>query len=260
MKLKIETQLDEELKRNEEGINSPVKLKRNEEGINSPVKTKPEMLGSADKKCIASASPFREFDPYLFIRMLPPLTHQQLLRPCVLPKKTRSSPRVTLVLDLDETLVHCSTASLIPHDVQFPVSFNGSVYTVSGRFRPHYLGFLQAVAEKFEVVVFTASQKVYADELLNIIDPTKSLIKYRLFRDSCLYVDGNFLKHLDILGRDLAHTVIVDNSPQAFGYQVSNGIPISSWYEDQNDSELLNVLSFLKTIETVDDVRYQDLI
>jgi len=198
-----------------------------------------------------------EFNPYLFIKSLPdyasvvPYPQSKIC----LPPKDPSDPPITLVLDLDETLVHCTVEPITDADMIFPVTFNGIEYKVHVRTRPYLIDFLEAVSKKFEVVVFTASQRVYANELLKRIDPDGKYIKHRIFREACLLVEGNYLKDLNVLNRNLATSVLVDNSPHAFGYQVDNGIPIESWFDNPGDSELLKLEQFLETLHGVNDVR-----
>lgn len=49
--------------------------------------------------------------------------------------------------------------------------------------------------------------------------------------------------------------MLVDNSPYAYSYQTSNGIPIESWYDDPDDTELLKLIGFLNRVQNCDDVR-----
>jgi hypothetical protein len=116
-----------------------------------------------------------EFNPYLFIKSLPPYRHAippgWTDRSKSLPPPSPSDPPICLVLDLDETLVHCTVEPVRDADMVFPVEFNGAEYTVHVRCRPFLKEFLERVKDEFEVVVFTASQRVYADKLLDRIDP-----------------------------------------------------------------------------------------
>ncbi|KAJ6791980.1 CTD small phosphatase-like protein 2 isoform X1 [Iris pallida] len=193
-----------------------------------------------------------EFDPQLFLRNLPDLLEANCPD---IPKETVKRKPITLVLDLDETLVHSTLEHCDDADFTFPVFFNMKNHTVYVRRRPHLQTFLERVAEMFEVVIFTASQSIYAEQLLDILDPEKNLISHRLYRESCTFSNGNCTKDLTVLGLDLAKVAIVDNTPQVFQLQVNNGIPIKSWFDDPSDEALIALLPFLETLVDADDVR-----
>ncbi|KAK4756126.1 hypothetical protein SAY87_009883 [Trapa incisa] len=195
-------------------------------------------------------------DGNMFIRSILDLSDlESSSLPALLPKETCKKKSVTLVLDLDETLIHSTTEPCTDADFTFRIFFNMEEHTVYVRKRPFLKAFLERVSDLFMVVIFTASESVYAEQLLDILDPESKFFSRRCYRDSCMVIDGNYMKDLTILGVDLAKCAIIDNSPQVFQLQVNNGIPISSWFDDPSDYALMSLLPFLETLVDSEDVR-----
>ncbi|XP_059575880.1 CTD small phosphatase-like protein 2-A isoform X1 [Alligator mississippiensis] len=173
------------------------------------------------------------------------------------PIKTRSTPESTLVLELEGTLVCCS---LIPDrlpdaDCTFPADFQGDRYQVHMKLRPHVQEFLETLFKAYEIFVFTTAKLDYTERILEVLDPQKKLIRHRLYQEDCLCVRGHYLKDLAMLERDLAKTVALDHSLQAYPYQVSNRVPIPSWHGDPQDQELLRLIPVLEKLSQASDVR-----
>ncbi|KAJ0637731.1 putative protein-serine/threonine phosphatase [Helianthus annuus] len=188
-------------------------------------------------------------DPQMFIRNLIDLSE---ISTSSHHSRTKS---ITLALDLDETLVHSSLEHCDDADFTFSVFSSLKEHTVYVKQRPYLRTFLEKVSEMFHIVIFTASQSIYAKKLLDILDPDGTIISRRAYRDSCIFADGSYTKDLTVLGVDLAKIVIIDNSPQVFRLQVNNGIPIKSWFDDPSDCALISLLPFLESLVDAQDVR-----
>jgi len=162
--------------------------------------------------------------------------------------------RKTLVLDLDETLVHSSFKPIPNPDFIIPVEIEDQVHKVYVAKRPNVDKFLQELGPYYEVVVFTASLSKYADPVLDLLDQHK-VVRWRLFREACSQYKGNYVKDLNRVGRDLKNTIIIDNSPSSYLFHNENAVPVESWFDDETDTELDDLIPFLKELSKVDNVR-----
>ncbi|XP_064202768.1 CTD small phosphatase-like protein isoform X2 [Anguilla rostrata] len=158
-----------------------------------------------------------------------------------------------VVIDLDETLVHSSFKPISNADFIVPVEIDGTVHQVYVLKRPHVDEFLQKMGELFECVLFTASLAKYADPVADLLDQW-GVFRARLFRESCVFHRGNYVKDLSRLGRELSNVIIVDNSPASYIFHPENAVPVQSWFDDMTDTELLDLLPFFEGLSREEDV------
>ena len=161
----------------------------------------------------------------------------------------QNNGRKILLLDLDETLIHADFNGEFAND-------KSTKYDTVISFKENEKDFEDN--KYFEVGIFTASVKEYADAVIDYLDPNKNMIKFRLYRNNCINVnDKIYVKDLRIIkGINLKDIILIDNSMYSFAAQLTNGILINSFYNDKNDIELYNVLGYLLNfILKINDVR-----
>ena len=180
---------------------------------------------------------------------------------------SNDSTRLTVVIDLDETLIHSRLDNSQlgfrqeeerKQDVkacdEFTIKLSdGEVVRVNKR--PGLDAFLKTISMQHDVVIFTAGVQAYAEPLVNRLDPDNTIFAKRLYRDSCTFVRGHYVKDLSKIGTPMSRTVLTDNNAICFLPQLANGIPISSFFDDPNDSALTVLQAFLDKLATEPDVR-----
>jgi len=197
----------------------------------------------------------------------------------VAPKPIRQyDSDLVVVLDMDECLIHSqflnspTAAQVYSHQLfqkrRASAATNSQVDSfrftlpdgelVHVNIRPGLHDFLQKVCNKFETHIFTAAVPVYADPLLDTLDPDNTLFAGRWYRDSCTY-DANQQAHVKNLNKlpisQLDRAVLVDNNPLSFLANPNNGILVSSFYNDANDDTLATVWELLQALDNEQDVR-----
>ncbi|EAS03648.3 NLI interacting factor-like phosphatase (macronuclear) [Tetrahymena thermophila SB210] len=215
------------------------------------------------------------------------------ISPVFLPPLT--SNKKTIFFDLDETLIHCIDIFTDPQQYQEftqsnmtnknPSPFSRNVESCNETLctiqctpqeqiqclfsiRPHAQQILQELSKDFELILLTAARKIYADAVLQKLDPENKIFSHKFYRECCIEFQipnplqnqgskKSYLKDLRIFqNRKLENVILVDNSPLSYLNQVSNGIPILDYCNNnKNDEELLHLCTYLKTLINVTDVR-----
>ncbi|KAK8893539.1 hypothetical protein M9Y10_021961 [Tritrichomonas musculus] len=175
----------------------------------------------------------------------------------------------TLVLDLDETLIHSSKYIAHPDVESFRVEFDDEEIEQNSngvppkkdylyvQLRPGVKEFLDYVNSHFDVFIFTYGVQDYADKIIDALCPQIDK-EHRYYRDSCeLRNHGKMVhKDLDIFHRPLTDLILVDDNISAQKFHPDNSIQIQQWKGTPNDRVLTEwLMPILVECESASDVR-----
>lgn len=171
----------------------------------------------------------------------------------------KSPNKKCLLLDLDETLIFAHNEySDTEYDEAIDLYIgDGRTHRILVYYRPYLQEFLEHVSKHWEIGVFTSSSSIYANSIIQRIDPENKFFNFRLYKQSC-YRDNNnhLIKDLTIMAnRDIRQTLIVDNSIDSVLMDLENCVPCVPFYGDKKDDELVRLARFLDQLVPVKDVR-----
>lgn len=168
----------------------------------------------------------------------------------------RRNKRYLLVLDIDETIVHSEPIVIGGQqtgagDKQFDRTLkfknnNGTKDVYGVTFRPFLKEFIERMSKLYDLAVYTASAKDYADAVMDTIDPNRSIFCAILSREHCIPVAGMNIKNM--ANFDGHEAFIVDNLIYSYAFQMKQGIPICAFVDDPMDVELEDLAEILKNL------------
>ena len=172
------------------------------------------------------------------------------------PPQIKRSKRYLLVLDIDETLVHSEPIMIFGK----PTSNAGKSYDKTCRFhnedgtfdeygirfRPFLNEFIQRMSKLFDLAVYTASARDYADVIMDVLDPHKEYFCARLYRENCFSIRGMNIKNM--FNFPSTDAFIVDNLIYSFAFHMQQGIPILAFVDDPMDVELKDLAEILENL------------
>ena len=153
--------------------------------------------------------------------------------------KNKNQKKYTLVLDLEETLVH--------------IKQSGECIL-----RPGLYQFLKDIKPYYELVSFSNESKYSSEPIIDIIEEKKKLFDYNLYREHLTFIGKEFIKDLSKLGRDIKKIIIVDNISNNFKLSPENGIQILPFFGENNNDNILEELKKILILfykEKLDDLR-----
>ncbi|XP_029651686.1 CTD nuclear envelope phosphatase 1 [Octopus sinensis] len=206
---------------------------------------------------------------YIFRRQIRSIIQNQTVKYEIIPLSPLSKHRLsmlkrkTLVLDLDETLIHSHHDGVLrqtvkpgtPPDFVLKVIIDRHPVRFFVYKRPHVDYFLEIVSHWYDLVVFTASMEIYGAAVADKLDNNRGILKKRYYRQHCSFDFGSYTKDLAAISSDLSSIFILDNSPVAYKSYPDNAIPIDSWFCDARDTALLCLLPMLDALRFTNDVR-----
>lgn len=166
------------------------------------------------------------------------------------------SPK-TLILDLDETLIHSLAKGgrmTSGHMVEVKLDRQHAILYYVHK-RPYCDDFLRKVCKWYNLVVFTASVQEYADPVIDWLEQDRKYFKGRYYRQHCTQRNGAYIKDLSAVEPDLSKVMIIDNSPTSYCFHEDNAIPIEGWINDPTDIDLLHLIPLLEALQYATDVR-----
>ena len=134
-----------------------------------------------------------------------------------------------LVLDIDETISHTMRLSF------------GNYFLL----RPGVIHLIKKLYKFFEIDIFTAAIKRYADNIVDKLDPNDTYINYRFYREHCIYEGTKSVKKLVRIGRELNKIIFVDNIKYNAKYNMDNLYHVSSWKDNVYDDEITKLQDLL---------------
>lgn len=193
-----------------------------------------DMVDSALSDLGTAAEDFNDVSREFLERIADMFVSSQKQEPWLLELATMKYPEYipTLVMDLDKVILH------LEHDSR------SGWHVIK---RPFADQFFKEICHYYEVVIFSDDVFPVA---LDIVTKWNLPVTGVLHRDFCKKKRNHYVKDISKLGRKMDKVLILDHDREAFKLQPENGIVIRPFEGDPNDSELVDLLDFLKAAAT----------